>query len=74
MICVCHREKKTKIMLTTITNCRENNFCHFFSEYFERKQFTSILVSSAGLIPGLHPANERRRYNVTSSLIGWAQA
>ena len=25
------------------------------------------------LILGLHPANERRRYNVTPSLIGWAQ-
>ena len=27
-----------------------------------------------GLIPGLRPANERRRYFVTTSLIGWAQA
>ena len=27
----------------------------------------------AGLILGLHPANERRRYKVTPSLIGWAQ-
>ena len=26
-----------------------------------------------GLILGLHPANERRRYKVTSSLIGLAQ-
>ena len=26
-----------------------------------------------GLILGLHPANERRRYKVTASLIGWAQ-
>ena len=24
-------------------------------------------------IPGLRPANERRRYKVTPSLIGWAQ-
>ena len=29
--------------------------------------------SSAGLILGLRPANERRRYKVTPSLIGWAQ-
>ena len=29
--------------------------------------------SNAGLILGLHPANERRRYKVTPSLIGWAQ-
>ena len=26
-----------------------------------------------GLILGLHPANERRRYKVTQSLIGWEQ-
>ena len=29
---------------------------------------------AAGLIPGLRPANEWRRYFVTRSLIGWAQA
>ena len=28
----------------------------------------------AGLILGLRPANERRRYFVTTSLIGWVQA
>ena len=27
----------------------------------------------AGLILGLRPANERHRYKVTPSLIGWAQ-
>ena len=27
----------------------------------------------SGLIEGLHPGNERRRYFVTTSLIGWAQ-
>ena len=27
----------------------------------------------AGLILGLHPANERRRYKVTPSHIGWTQ-
>ena len=27
----------------------------------------------SGLILGLHPANERRHYKVTLSLIGWAQ-
>ena len=29
--------------------------------------------ASSGLILGLRPANERRRYKVTPSLIGWAQ-
>ena len=28
----------------------------------------------AGLILGLPPANEKQRYIVTTSLIGWAQA
>ena len=28
---------------------------------------------STGLLLGLHLANERRRYKVTPSLIGWAQ-
>ena len=27
----------------------------------------------SGMILGLHPANERRRYKVTPSLIGWTQ-
>ena len=31
------------------------------------------LYSTSGLILGLCPANERRRYFVTTSLIGWAQ-
>ena len=30
-------------------------------------------VTSSGLILDLHPANERRRYKVTPSLIGWTQ-
>ena len=30
-------------------------------------------ITDSGLIPGLRPANERRRYFVTTSLIGWAQ-
>ena len=29
--------------------------------------------AESGLILGLHPANERRRYKVTPSLIGWVQ-
>ena len=32
------------------------------------------LISYFGLILGLHPANERRRHFVTTSLIGWVQA
>ena len=34
-----------------------------------RTNFSTV----SGLILGLRPTNERRRYNVTPSLIGWAQ-
>ena len=37
-------------------------------------QETRASVAMAGLILGWRPANERRRYFVTTSLIGWAQA
>ena len=30
--------------------------------------------ATSGLILGFRPANERRRYLVTTSLIGWVQA
>ena len=33
-----------------------------------------LMHMDAGLILGLCPANERRRYLVTTSLIGWVQA
>ena len=31
-------------------------------------------MKTPGLTPGLHPANERRRYFVTTAPIGWVQA
>ena len=37
------------------------------------KDPNSLLIAISGLILGLHPANERRCYYVTTSLIGWAQ-
>ena len=35
--------------------------------------FVIFGTREAGLILGLRPAKERRRYKVTASLIGWAQ-
>ena len=32
-----------------------------------------VIMYNPGLILGLHRANERRRYFVTKSLIGWVQ-
>ena len=51
------------------------NLTSFISALFLQNN-TSISVGGhlPGLILGLCPANERRRYFVTASLIGWAQA
>ena len=35
---------------------------------------SSYMDGKSGLSQGLRPANERRRYFVTTSLIGWVQA
>ena len=35
--------------------------------------YNHVGTAVPGLILGLRPANERRRYKVTPSLIGWAQ-
>ena len=48
------------------------------NKQYDQYKLTNITCASfwddiSGLILGLHPANERRRYNVTPSLIGWAQ-
>ena len=43
---------------------------HLYRIQLLNQLFTSI----SGLILGLRPANERRQYFVTTSLIGWAQA
>ena len=36
-------------------------------------QTSTLSTQNTGLILGLHPANERRHYFVTTSLIGWEQ-
>ena len=41
-------------------------------EYLPR--YGDLSLQSTGLILGLRPANERQRYFVMTSLIGWAQA
>ena len=42
--------------------------------YLPRKAPAEVIFRKPGLILGLRPANERRFYFVTASLIGWAQA
>ena len=41
---------------------------------FEAKHVAIMPVDDSGFIVGLRPANERRRYFVTMSIIDWAQA
>ena len=46
-----------------------------FKQSHSNNYFWHLLISvNPGLILGLCPANERRRYFVTMSLIGWVQA
>ena len=40
---------------------------------WDRLRVTKTWLDYTGLILSLHPVNERRRYKVTPSLIGWAQ-
>ena len=55
-----------------------------YKDFFKRKCISNCYkmdaisfgfphVRKPGLILGLHPANERCRYKVTPSLIGWVQ-
>ena len=44
------------------------------SQSIHDQSFCQHVSTKNTLILGLHPANERRRYFVTASLIGWAQA
>ena len=42
------------------------------SALYTCRVFDGQYTYETGIISCMHPANERRRYNVTSSLIGWA--
>ena len=41
-------------------------------ENFSTKALSGHLIDTTGIGLGMHPVNERRGYNVTTSLIGWA--
>ena len=45
-----------------------------YHDKFESYDLMGLLGSIPGLILVLRPANERRRYFVTTSLIGWVHA
>ena len=57
-------------------NCFKNGikYLHFISFLLTERHRLLRFILKAGLIPGLHQANETRCYKVTLSLIGWAQA
>ena len=50
--------------------------CYIFAVDFPSSHVLhpASVRTMAGIILCMHPANERRRYNVTSSLIGWAHS
>ena len=52
----------------------QKNYCDISKAWciWKKSQIWMCHMRS-GLIPRLHPANERRRYKVTTSVIGWAQ-
>ena len=46
---------------------------HVFILHMQILQNSDFINTFPGLILSLRPANERRRYKVTPSLIGWVQ-
>ena len=55
-------------------HCREGSFNDISDAIIVLDLFIITTLSITGLILGLRPANERRRYFVKASLIGWVQA
>ena len=49
------------------------NDAQIFDQTGSNNDWDGLVLDTTGLILGLHSANERRRYKVTPSLIGWAQ-
>ena len=60
------------IMGGGISECRRSS-CFRSYKSFPQPKYTLLTGCATGLILGLHPANKRRRYFVTTSLIGWAR-
>ena len=65
-------------MIIVLIKCKSLNYIEFL--WFQARNHWNVMMNQnqyqyiPGLILGLHPANERPRYFVTKSLIGWAQA
>ena len=68
----------TPVILSSVylREWKEQHSCCFHLSYQWLKHIfiTHLFVPVSGVIPGVRPANERRRYFVTTSLIGWVQA
>ena len=57
-----------------MTNWVESEWDTVYQSVTPRGLFARVLCDIiSGLVQGLRPANERRRYKVTPSLIGWVQ-
>ena len=64
-------EDTTQEMRYTIVHACRSHVEHAPADRDKRPRFRWSEVTE---LSGLRPANERRRYFVTTSLIGWAQA
>ena len=61
------------IFFNYISDVRNKCPCDFASCYWKWAKQYILYAFSSGLILGLCPANERWRYFITTSLIGWVQ-
>ena len=55
------------------SKCSSDEARGLIAATFKDISLFELWYMTTGLILGLRPANERRRYFVTTSLIGWAQ-
>ena len=73
--CMC---LKVLVTLQPFVTLSVHTYGTFNTTLFQSPWMPSVKMDwiqvSAGLILGLRPANGRRRYSVTTSLIDWAQA
>ena len=75
----CHRSTRVftgfRILIKPGPCKRVRKHQNVFQKCYILNQYNTIasIYNNTRLILGLRPANERRRYKVTTSLIGWAQ-
>ena len=70
-------KRRVRMIMTTMLNDIHTYVCYLFFHSLTVVSFTLFTsgpgdwAGCAGISLSMHPANERRRYMVTTSLIGW---